>query len=537
MALLRFMDQESHLQMRALDSEHFIIGRADSCQLTFDDDLISREHLRIDLEREGRFRIRDLGSRNKTYVNGEIITETLLNPGDIIRVGEFVLEFVDDTAPAQKISLDFLTPDRHEPPHCDWIKTKAPLSLAIGQVEALTELFGEQPLTARAEDIAGMALSRVILEVKAERGFVALRGESKMDLIPLAQRALVRSPGETVLPVSQSFALAPVLQSVSGLYPQTAGKIDLKSGFASTAIVAPLIYRGDVVGVLYVDRPQSKRPLSSAALQYCIAAGAVVGAQVAAASRKLTQAAVREGAAWMTTIRRVQRALSPVPASNEAFDVAVKCFPGRARCGDFADVIHIDGQRCCMFVVDAGGHGITGITQASSMIAAVRTALSVTQDALMDPAPMFDELNRMIASMATRQILPCTYVGIDMAAGKIAYINAGGMPPLLMIGSGRLITLDQPSLVLGVDPDYVYEYTRADIPEAFRVICHTDGVPQAVSTAGEPMGDQRLHELLLDRELFRPADELLAKITSAWEAHLSGAQPDDDALFLVLSHR
>ncbi len=523
--------------MRALDSEHFIIGRADSCQLTFDDDLISREHVRIDLEREGRFRIRDLGSRNKTYVNGEMVTETLLNPGDIIRVGDFVLEFVDDNSPAQKISLDFLTPDRNEPPHCDWIKTKAPLSLAMAQVEALTQLFGEQPLTARAEDIAGNALSRVILELKAERGFVALRGESKTDLIPLAHRAMVASPGESVTPVSQSFALAPVLQSVGGHYPQTAGKIDLKSGFASTAIVAPLVYHGDVVGVLYVDRPQSKKPFSGAALQYSIAAGAVIGAQVAAASRKLTQSAVREGAAWMTTIRRVQRSLGPVPASSDAFEVAAKCLPGRVRCGDFCDVMHIDGQRCCLFIVDGGGHGIAGITQACSMMAAVRTALSVSQDALMDPAPMFDELNRMIVAMATRQILPCTYVGIDLSAGKIAYINAGGMPPLLMIGSGRLITLDQPSLVLGVDADYVYEFTRADIPEAFRVICHTDGVPQAVSTAGEPMGDQRLHELLLDRDLFLPAGELLTSITTALETHLSGAQPDDDALVLVLSHR
>ena len=122
-----------------------------------------------------------------------------------------------------------------------------------------------------------------------------------------------------------------------------------------------------------------------------------------------------------------------------------------------------------------------------------------------------------------------------MYAGKLAYINAGGMPPLLMVGAGRLVTLDQPALVLGVDPDYLYEVTRVDLPESYRVICHTDGLTEAGSSSGEPMGDQRLHEILLDRDAFVAAEEILAKIGNAWTTHLAGAQPDDDALVLVIA--
>ena len=135
MAYLRYLDESGQPQTKVLDSEHFVIGRASTCQLVVDSEMISREHVRIDLEGDGRFRIRDLGSRNKTYVNGELVADTLLTPGTIIRFGDQVIEFVDDSAAPEQIDMEFLTPDRSEPPDCEWVKLKAPLSLTVPQIE------------------------------------------------------------------------------------------------------------------------------------------------------------------------------------------------------------------------------------------------------------------------------------------------------------------------------------------------------------------------------------------------------------------
>ncbi|MBI4718878.1 MAG: SpoIIE family protein phosphatase [Planctomycetes bacterium] len=535
MAVLRYLDDAGCLQSRTLDAEQFVIGRAPTCQITFDDDMISREHLRIDIEPDGRFRVRDLGSRNKTYVNGELTSETLLMPGDVIRTGDRIVEFLDDAASPEKIDLEFLTPDRTEPPHCEWVKLKAPLSLTLPQVEQLAALIGDQALTARPEDIANAALGQILLDLQAERGLIALRGDAKTELRPLAQRGLRRPPGGSLTPVSQSFALAPILQSVGGRYPQTASQLNNKLGYAVTALAAPLTYRGDLVGVLYLDRPASKKPFAAAALQYGLAAAAQVGALIGETARKLVRNAAREGVAWISTLRRVQGCLTMPVVASDGFDAAMKLFPGRVRCGDFGEVIHLDEQRCCVLVVDGGGHGITGIVQANALRAAVRAALAVADDVLMDPAALFNQLNRTTAASASRQVVPCTFAGIDMSAGKLVYINAGGMPPLLLIAPGRLVTLDQPSLVLGVDPDCGYEATRVDLPEAFRLVCHTDGLVEVTSVAGEALGEQRLHDVLLHRDAFGSAAEVVARVAQAWSGHLAGAQPDDDALVLAVS--
>lgn len=535
MALLRYVDDAGQLQTRSLDTDHFVLGRAPNCQVSFDDDMISREHLRIDMETDGRFRVRDLGSRNKSYVNGELITETLLTHGDVIRAGDRVLEFLDDTVSPERIDLEFLTPDRTEPPHCEWIKTKAPLSLTAQQVEQLSRLSGEPSLMVRPEDIANTALGQLLLDVQAERGLIALRGDDKTELRPLAHRALRRPVGGSMTPVSQWFVLAPILQSVSGRYPQTASQVGTKLGYATTAIVAPLTYRGEVIGVVYVDRAASKKPFAATALQYTAAAGALIGAMIAESSRKLTRTAGREGVAWLSTLRRVQATLSLPVKPSETFDVALRVFAGRARCGDLGDVLHIDEQRCCAVLIDGGGHGMAGLVQAAALRTAIHAAVTVSDDVLLDPGALFDQLNRTIGASMARQVLPCLYLGIDLAAGKLAYINAGGMPPLLLVAPGRLVTLDQPSLVLGVDREYLYDATRVELPEGFRVVCHTDGLVEAASVGGEALGDQRLHEVLLDRAAFAPAATLLANIAQAYTTHLGGNQADDDAAVLVIS--
>jgi hypothetical protein len=64
-----------------------VIGRGANCNLTIDDALLSRDHAAIRLS-DARVTIRDLGSRNGTFVNGERITDDAeLHDGDRIRVG------------------------------------------------------------------------------------------------------------------------------------------------------------------------------------------------------------------------------------------------------------------------------------------------------------------------------------------------------------------------------------------------------------------------------------------------------------------
>ncbi len=76
-----------------------IVGRQQGCQIRIVSSLVSRKHCEL-TERGGTLRIRDLGSSNGTYVNGQRIEGTKeLEPGFSLVIGSVVFR-VDSARPA-----------------------------------------------------------------------------------------------------------------------------------------------------------------------------------------------------------------------------------------------------------------------------------------------------------------------------------------------------------------------------------------------------------------------------------------------------
>jgi pSer/pThr/pTyr-binding forkhead associated (FHA) protein len=70
----------------AIESAPLSIGTADSSDVVLDDRAVSARHCRIE-PWEGGARVRDLGSRNGTYVDGVLVSLANVEPGSTIRVG------------------------------------------------------------------------------------------------------------------------------------------------------------------------------------------------------------------------------------------------------------------------------------------------------------------------------------------------------------------------------------------------------------------------------------------------------------------
>ncbi len=71
-----------------LDHFPFVIGRREGHDLVLPDARVSRDHAVVELL-DGRYRLRDLGSRNGTFVNDEAVSEVDLRDGDRLAIGGF----------------------------------------------------------------------------------------------------------------------------------------------------------------------------------------------------------------------------------------------------------------------------------------------------------------------------------------------------------------------------------------------------------------------------------------------------------------
>ena len=71
-------------------------GRSSKCDISIDQESVSRRHARIFWD-GASYRVRDLGSTNGTYVNDVLVNERPLEDGDQIKIGRTILKFMTGT--------------------------------------------------------------------------------------------------------------------------------------------------------------------------------------------------------------------------------------------------------------------------------------------------------------------------------------------------------------------------------------------------------------------------------------------------------
>ena len=158
-------------------SELASIGRGETCAVRLEGRHVSRIHARLEHRPDGML-IKDNGSRNGIFVNGQNVREAILRSDDQVEIGEHVLVF-DPTKDPEKLpraaAIDSVA-DPFAPGEPDERLQKL-LGVAAGLVAQDDE-----------KEIARSLLEALMLAISAERGFVMVM-DSSGQLKPAARRA------------------------------------------------------------------------------------------------------------------------------------------------------------------------------------------------------------------------------------------------------------------------------------------------------------------------------------------------------------
>ncbi len=95
----------------SLPSSVTVIGRRSDCDLQIPLMRVSKRHCQLNRD-QGVLKVRDLGSRNGTYLNGERINEAVIQPGDYIGVGPITFILQIDGQPETVAQPGSLASDR-----------------------------------------------------------------------------------------------------------------------------------------------------------------------------------------------------------------------------------------------------------------------------------------------------------------------------------------------------------------------------------------------------------------------------------------
>ena len=114
-----------------------IIGRRKNCDFRIPLESVSRRHCQLSYQ-EGNLSIRDLGSRNGTFLNGKKVEETGIEPGDFLRIGPVTFAFQIDGMP-QEISLP---PSQPQTPKPEIPSDQTPITPVDDLQDSLADLDG-----------------------------------------------------------------------------------------------------------------------------------------------------------------------------------------------------------------------------------------------------------------------------------------------------------------------------------------------------------------------------------------------------------
>src|SRR5437588_2419589 len=260
-------------QRLALDKPTVILGReAKDCDYVIANQAVSRVHAQISLV-DGRHFIEDLKSRNKTYVNNQLVeSRTPLSDNDRIKICDFLATYHCDAPSERKTPLPAHLrgggkeeePDAERPSTDQATLSRLPQHQLLeaqpaDRLRALLEISNSLGRTLQIDQLLEK-IADVLLNTfrQADRCFVILRDEATAHLIPRVIK--LRRPTPDASPRFSRTIVRNCLDSMQAYLSEDASsdsKFSLSQSITDFRILsvmcAPLVAGEKAIGVIQLD--------------------------------------------------------------------------------------------------------------------------------------------------------------------------------------------------------------------------------------------------------------------------------------------
>ncbi len=233
--------------------------------------------------------------------------------------------------------------------------------------------------------------------------------------------------------------------------------------------------------------------------------------------------------------RSMQLSILPRQApSTEVVEVDALMVPAKEVGGDFYDYFLVGDQHLALVVADVSGKGIP----AAFFMAISRTLLKNNATLLAEPAHIMARLNDQLCSENEQMMFVTVFFGLlELATGKLDYVNAGHNPPVLRRADGTVSLLPSgQNTALAVIDGLDYVPGQLTLANGDLLLLYTDGVTEAANAQDQLFGETRMLDIVQAHQPGQPSQTSLTQAVlqqiRVFEA--GAAQADDITCVSVL---
>lgn len=515
-----------------VDHTPFSVGRRESNDLRLNGSEVSREHAVIDAE-DGHYVLRDLESRYGTFVNDAQITRHVIASGDRIRLGrgggaDLVCRMGSETV--------------------SFSRTNTGARDDLRQITLLLDGFRSLGSGRVLQEVLALVLDAAIELSGAERAFIMLgtaddrlefklaRGKGKITLTD-STFAISQKIPEEVFRTGQVRVVTDLLDGGLADVHQGTVALGIRHIVCVPLNLVQYVDAADAqsedrrIGVLYIDSREKGTLLSEPTQRALetLASEASVAIESAQLYRdKLEKSKMEQE---MRIAAEIQQALMPKPLASLKFvEAAAASIPCRSIGGDFFDYLDFDGTAFGFTLGDVAGKG----PPAALLSALVQGMFASRVTGFDGPAAFTTIANQVLCRRGIESRFVTLMLGVVDMDGTLTYTNAGHNPPFV-VGPSGVRRLEDGGPVIGLLEFAPYSQQSVKLVPGDTVVVFSDGVSEALDSAGEEFGDDRVLASI-QAVAGTNAQTLVTQVFDAVRDFTAGTAQGDDITAMVIRY-
>ena len=549
---------DSDAERFELLSDETSIGRHPECTIVVEAGAVSRFHAKV-IRHGDEFSVEDAGSRNGTYLNGELLQGPQpLREGDRIRISdvEFIFhhEAVPEFARPSDSEVTFeganfgimMVEDSDSTEQLSAARVEYRSSVDGLKMTATPEAKLEALMRINSNLSNALGLDEVLPKVleslfmifpSADRGFVVMQNEDG-EIVPQWVKNRQKTDETETVRISRTI-IRKVMESGQAILSLDAtedSRFDSSESIADfsirSMICAPLCDgSGKAFGALQIDSTQGRGQFKEGDVD--LLAGVATQAGVVINNARMHEQALvqREVEQDLKLAIDVQQAFLPQePPVVEGYRFGSYYKAAHHIGGDYFDYISLPDGRCAVVVADVVGHGVAAAMFMAKLSAETRFCLA--SDANL--ARAIERLNDRMSSLQVDRFITFLLLVVDPSSEMATIVNAGHMPPIVRTASDESISEpgeEESGLPIAIDTGMDYEAVDFKMSRGDVAVMYTDGINEAMNAEDEEFGMERMRDLTSQGG---DADTIAKRIVDGVLDFVGTTPPFDDMCIVVI---
>lgn len=361
---------------------------------------------------------------------------------------------------------------------------------------------------------------------------------------PAAMRAAIHSAIRlSKIPVDEGVLGSVFSNGVAEMIPAMKSHVAFRDSFVHydqeiSAMVTPLVYAGQDIGVIAIARAKDARPFT--ANEFDLFQSASEQSAFALGNSKIHHEANEKK--LIETELRVARDVQSILLPNKDPDVPGyriigTNIPARIISGDYFDYIPLSEGRTAIVIADVTGKGVA----AGLLMAMCRSALRAEILREKDPLTALSNVNKQIYSdIREDMFISLAVYFINDKDGKIQLICAGHDTAPLYRKNGEIEWIKPPGLALGLDDGDVFSRVTKihdiELNSGDCLLLYTDGVTEALNLAQDEYGSERMAESFQASAKYG-AEKIIESLHKDLDSFVAGYRQMDDITTIAIEKR